>query len=208
MGERTRIKICGITRPEDGRLAARLGADAVGLVFYPGSPRYVSPEQARAIVAVLPPFVAAVGLFLDADAATVAGTLESVSLDLLQFHGRESSGYCESFGRRYVKSVPMMDRPDLHAYTASFPGASGFLLDAVSAGQAGGRGERFGWEEIPRDLAAPLILAGGLTPDNVGDAVAATRCYAVDVSSGVEAEKGVKSPDKMQRFIEQVRNSE
>lgn len=208
MPRRTRIKICGITRPRDAASAARLGADAIGLVFYPPSPRFISIEQAQSIVAALPPFVTRVGLFMDAGAAAVEAVLDAVSLDCLQFHGAETPDYCESFARPYIKSVPMMEQPDLRAYTAGFASASGFLLDAVRTGEAGGSGAVFEWRSVPRDPDRPLILAGGLNGANVAEAIRLTGCYAVDVSSGVESEKGIKSDEKMQQFIEQVNRSE
>lgn len=187
-------------------LAARLGVDAIGLVFYPPSSRYLSVSQAVAILQVVPPFVTTVGLFLDADEKAIRQVLDSVELDCLQFHGNETDAFCRSFGRRYIKSVPMVDTDDIHAYTTRYPGAAGFLLDAVSNGEAGGKGETFDWGRIPQDLAKPLILAGGLRPDNVAEAIRSTRCYAVDVSSGVEVEKGVKSPEKIRKFVEQVKS--
>lgn len=208
MSERTRIKICGITRPEDAAAAAGLGVDAIGLVFYPPSPRFVSVEQARQIVAALPPFVTRVGLFMDADTESVESVLGAVSLDCLQFHGSESPEYCEAFAKPYIKSVPMMEQPDLRAYTAKFPTASAFLLDAVRTGEAGGGGAAFDWHAVPNNFERPLILAGGLNGDNVAEAIRVTRCYAVDVSSGVEAEKGIKSGEKMQEFVKQVHSTE
>jgi phosphoribosylanthranilate isomerase len=201
---RTRIKICGIVQPEDALLAAELGVDAIGLVFYRPSPRYISIERAAAIIAALPAFVTSVGLFMDAGVEEVNVVLNSVALDCLQFHGSESQEYCQLFQRPFIKSVPMMDVTDIHAYTAQYPTAKGFLLDAVKTGEAGGQGQTFDWKTAPRDLRKPLILAGGLTPGNVAAAIRSTKCYAVDVSSGVEAEKGVKSHAKMRDFVQQV----
>lgn len=203
--KRTRIKICGITRPEDALYAAELGVDAIGLVFYRQSPRYLSLDRAHAVLRGLPPFVSVVGLFMNADAAEVAAVTDEVPLDLLQFHGLETAQFCGQFGLRYIKSVAMMDTPDVKAYIAQFPEASGFLLDAVKTGEAGGSGTVFDWQQVPADVGHPLILAGGLTPENVAHAVRRTRCYAVDVSSGVEMDKGVKSREKMRIFVEQVR---
>jgi phosphoribosylanthranilate isomerase len=203
----TRIKICGITRPEDGLYAASLGVDAIGLVFHPKSPRCLSAQQALAICAAVPPFVTVVGLFMDAAAPEIETVLRQVPLELLQFHGRETPEFCRQFGRRYIKSVAMMDCPDVAAYTARFPDAAGFLLDAVKTGEAGGTGLAFDWQRIPVDSPRPLILAGGLTPENVAAAIRQARCYAVDVSSGVEYEKGRKSPEKMRAFVEQVRKA-
>jgi phosphoribosylanthranilate isomerase len=204
---RTRIKICGITRREDALYAAELGVDAIGLVFYRQSPRHLSVAGAREVLRDLPPFVSVVGLFMNAEAAEVADTIQEVPLDLLQFHGRETADYCRPFGLRYIKSVAMMDTPDVKAYIARFPEAAGFLLDAVKAGEAGGGGAVFDWQKVPADAGRPLILAGGLTPENVAHAIRQTGCYAVDVSSGVEMSKGIKSREKMRAFVEQVRTA-
>lgn len=202
------LKICGITRPEDGSLAAELGADALGLVFYPQSPRYVMESQAREVVAVLPPFVNVVGLFMNAEPGFVNRVLSAVPLDMLQFHGDETPEYCASFGRRYIKAVPMMDNTDVAAYTERFTTAAGFLLDAIRPGEAGGTGRRFDWSRIPEGLAKPVILAGGLNPANIGEAIRRSRCYAVDVSSGVESAKGIKDPEKMRALIEAIKKAQ
>jgi phosphoribosylanthranilate isomerase len=204
---RTRIKICGITRREDALYAAELGVDAIGLVFYPQSPRYLSAVKAREVLRGLPPFVSVVGLFMNAQAAEVTAIMNEVPLDLLQFHGHETPEFCRAFGLRYIKSVAMMDSPDVKAYMAQFPEAAGFLLDAVKTGQAGGGGSAFDWQKVPANAGRPLILAGGLGTENVAYAIRQTRCYAVDVSSGVEAEKGIKSREKMQAFVEQVQQA-
>lgn len=203
-----RLKICGITRPEDGSLAAELGADALGLVFYPQSPRYVTESRAREVVAVLPPFVNVVGLFMNAEPGFVNRVLSAVPLDMLQFHGDETPEYCESFGRRYIKAVPMMDNTNVAAYTERFATAAGFLLDAVRQGEAGGTGRRFDWSRIPEGLAKPVILAGGLEPANIGEALRLNRCYAIDVSSGVESAKGIKDPEKMRALIEAIKKAQ
>jgi len=187
--------------------AAGLGVDAIGLVFYRQSPRYLSVARAREVLRDLPPFVSIVGLFMNAQAAEVKAVIKEVPLDLLQFHGTETAEFCRAFGLRYIKSVAMMDSPDIKAYIARFPEASGFLLDAVKSGEAGGSGTGFDWKKVPADTGKPLILAGGLSPDNVAHAVRQTGCYAVDVSSGVESEKGIKSPEKMRAFVEQVRTA-
>lgn len=202
-----RLKICGITRPEDGLLAAKLGADAVGLVFYPPSPRYVEKEQACDVIAVLPPFVNIVGLFMNAEPEFVTRMLESVPLDMLQFHGDESPEYCASFGRRYIKAVPMMDNNDVAAYTEGFASAAGFLLDAVKPGEAGGTGRSFDWSRVPENMTKPVILAGGLNSANIGEAIRRSRCYAVDVSSGVESVKGIKDPEKMRALVESIKKA-
>jgi len=202
---RTRVKICGISRVEDGLAAARAGADAIGLVFYARSPRAVTAEQARAIAQALPPFVARVGLFLDAPAATVRAVLEQVPLDLLQFHGDECPADCGGYGRPYIKAIAMGDATDVASYMASYPDAQGFLLDSHAAGQAGGTGRRFEWSRVPTGLERPVVLAGGLDPTNVGQAVRSARPYALDVSSGVEREPGIKDAERIAAFIEEVR---
>jgi phosphoribosylanthranilate isomerase len=202
---RTRIKICGITRVEDARAAAELGADAIGLVFYAASARLVSTAQARSIVAAVPPFVACVGVFLNADAAFVRETLNSVPLDVLQFHGEEPSEVCGSFRRPYIKVVSMGGDMDIAEYIARYPEATGFLLDSHMPGQAGGSGTAIDWTKVPKCTARPLILAGGLSVDNVAQAVRTTRPYGVDVSSGVESAKGIKDAAKIQEFINEVK---
>lgn len=205
--KRTRIKICGITRREDALQAAELGVDAIGLVFYQKSPRYISIAKAHEILRELPPFVSVVGLFMNAQASEIKAVLDELPLDLLQFHGTETAEFCRAFGLRYIKSVAMMECPDVRAYLAQFPEAAGFLLDAVRSGEAGGSGTVFDWQKVPADTGRPLILAGGLGPENVAHAIRRTGCYAVDVSSGVEVEKGIKSPQKMRAFVEQVRTA-
>ncbi|WP_373387930.1 phosphoribosylanthranilate isomerase [Pseudomonas alcaligenes] len=200
-----RVKICGITRVEDALAAAAAGADAIGLVFYAGSPRAVGAEQARAIIAALPPFVTTVGLFVDAGRDELAHILASVPLDLLQFHGDESAEQCEGFGRPYIKALRVRAGDDIVARVADYPGAQGILLDAYVEGVPGGTGEAFDWSLIPQGLSKPLILAGGLRPDNVATAVAQVRPYAVDVSGGVEASKGIKDAQKVGAFIREAR---
>jgi len=199
-----RVKICGITRPEDGVLAARLGADAVGLVFYAPSPRSITVERAKAIVAVLPPFVTRVGLFVNAAPDAIEAVLCAVPLDVLQFHGEEPPEDCRRYGRPYIKAVRMRSDVDLRGAAAAYPDASALLLDAYVEGIEGGTGRSFDWSRVPKDLAKPIILAGGLTPDNVAQALAVVNPYAVDVSGGVERDKGVKDEDKMRRFISGV----
>ncbi|QKT04597.1 phosphoribosylanthranilate isomerase [Ectothiorhodospiraceae bacterium 2226] len=206
---RTRVKICGITRAEDAQAAARLGADAIGLVFFDPSPRAVSIEQARAAIRVLPPLMSVVGLFVDASAERVREVLDGVRIDLLQFHGAEAPAYCASFGVPYIKAVRMREDVDVAAEARRYSdargsAARGLLLDTYSATTAGGTGTAFDWRRVPREAELPLILAGGLTPDNVAQAVRQVRPYAVDVSGGVEAAKGVKDAAKMAQFIEEV----
>jgi phosphoribosylanthranilate isomerase len=201
---RTRVKICGFTRPDDVLAALRLGADAIGLVFYPPSPRHVDIERARAIMAVLPPFATVVGLFVDEDEARVRQVLERVRIDVIQFHGDEDPGYCESFGKPYIKAVRMRPELELTTVMGAHGGASGFLLDAWHPEAKGGTGSRFDWTLIPEEFADSLILAGGLEPGNVAEALRAARPYALDVSSGVEAEKGIKDAGKMAAFLKEV----
>ena len=201
---RVRVKICGITRPGDGIVAAQAGADAIGLVFYPGSSRLVDTATALAIVQALPPFVTSVGLFLDASAAQVRAVLERVPLDLLQFHGTETAAFCEQFERPYIKAVPMRFEADVQAYARDFEQAKGLLLDSHGGDKIGGSGERFDWRRIPADLSKPVILAGGLTPDNIASAVHQVRPYGVDVSSGVETAKGIKDARLIERFMRQL----
>jgi phosphoribosylanthranilate isomerase len=201
---RTRVKICGITRPEDGRAAARAGADAIGLVFYEHSPRCVDILQARAICSVLPPFVTVVALFVNAGRERVSAVLDALPVDLLQFHGAESAQDCERFERPYLKAIAMPPGVDPVQTMRAYPNASGFLLDAYQPDTHGGGGVAFDWRRMPECTEKPAILAGGLTPDNVAQAVALTRPYAVDVSSGVEVAKGIKSADKIEAFIRGV----
>lgn len=202
---RTRVKICGITRMEDALAACDAGADALGFVFYATSPRAVTPEAAREMALALPPFVSRVGLFVDATPETVAAVLDVVPLDLLQFHGNECPADCASFGRPYLKAVPMAEGLDPLAYMDAYPHATGFLLDSHGNGKTGGTGQTFDWERIPRDLHHRLVLAGGLNPDNVAEAVRRVRPWAVDVSSGVEARPGIKDPARMQAFVNEVK---
>lgn len=201
---RTRIKICGITRPEDAQAAVRLGADAIGLVFYSASPRAVTIEQAQAIVAALPPFVTTVGLFVDAPLEQVSTTLQGVPLGLLQFHGHETPDDCAAFGRPYIKAVRMRPEVDLAAEALRYSTAQGLLLDTYQPGTPGGTGTAFDWGRVPAGLAKPVILAGGLTPQNVATAVRSVRPYAVDVSGGVEQAKGIKDAEKIAAFIREV----
>jgi phosphoribosylanthranilate isomerase len=206
--ERTRVKICGITDASHARIAADAGADAIGLVFYRESPRYVAPEAAAAIAAKLPPYVSAVGLFVNESEAGVKAVLGEVALDLLQFQGDESPGFCESFGRPYVRAVRMEEGTDLVEYATRFSRAKALLLDAHVPGQRGGTGQTFDWASIPRDFPLPLILSGGLTAQIVGRAIREVRPWAVDVSSGVERSRGVKDPGKIVEFIRSVRSED
>lgn len=201
----TRIKVCGITRAEDARTVAASGADAIGLVFYAKSPRHVSAEQAAQLVAALPPFVTTVGLFVDADAAFVREVLAAVPLDVLQFHGDETPEYCAQFGRPYLKAIRVRAGVDLLQCAAQFSTARALLLDAYVAGVPGGTGATFDWGLIPRQLPLPVILSGGLDAENVAEAIERVRPYAVDVSSGVEAAKGIKDAAKVAAFVKEVK---
>ena len=203
---RTRIKICGVTRPEDGVMAAEAGADAIGLVFHRPSPRCVTPAQAREIVAALPPLVTAVGLFLDAPAAEVEAVLDAVPIDLLQFHGAESAADCERYGRRYIKAVGMAGG-DPWAVAAAHPGAAALLLDGHAPGAAGGSGQAFDWgRELP--TSHRIIIAGGLGPENVAEATRRTCPWGVDCSSAVESAPGIKNGRKVAAFCEEVQRVE
>jgi phosphoribosylanthranilate isomerase len=204
---RTRVKICGITRIEDATAAARAGADAIGLVFEPKSPRYVKPDQAQAIMRALPPFVTVVGLFVNAAPDTVETVLNRVPLDLLQFHGDETPEQCRRYHRPYIKAIHMRADVNLHDQAHRYADAEGLLLDTAAAHVAGGSGQTFDWSLVPADLGKPVILAGGLTPENVVEAVRKVRPFAVDVSSGVEQSKGIKDAQKISAFIEAVRNA-
>jgi phosphoribosylanthranilate isomerase len=204
---RTRVKICGITRPQDGVAAARAGADAIGLVFYPPSPRFLSIERAREIREALPPFVQPVALFVNADAAQVAQAIGRVHPSLLQFHGEETPEFCAQFGVPYVKACRVAPGVDLLKYLRTFSSASGWLLDA-HVEEYGGVGASFDWSLVPENLERPLVLSGGLTRDNVATAVRRVRPWAVDVSSGVESAKGIKDAAKIAAFIAEVRNAD
>ncbi|GBG15117.1 phosphoribosylanthranilate isomerase [Novimethylophilus kurashikiensis] len=205
---RIRAKICGITRVEDALTAARCGADAVGFVFYEKSPRNVDVERAAQIVAALPPFVTAVGLFVNEDAATVLSIRQRVGLDLLQFHGDETPEYCQSFSAPYIKALRVRPELNLIQYAADFSSARALLLDAYQEGVAGGTGKTFDWDLIPAGLSKPVILAGGLDAENVGEAIRRVRPYAVDVSGGVEQDKGIKDVAKIAAFMRGVLDAE
>lgn len=193
---------------EDALTAVAHGADAIGLVFYAPSPRHVTIKQAEDIVAQLPPFVDAVGLFVDASADEVEKVLDRVKLDLLQFHGHESKAFCESFRAPYIKAIRVRPETNLVQYAADFSSAKALLLDAYQEGVAGGTGTTFDWDLIPGNLQKPIILAGGLNPLNVAEAIRRTRPYAVDVSGGVEREKGIKDEEKVSSFIREVFNGQ
>jgi len=204
----TRIKICGITRPEDALRAAELGADAIGLIFYSGSARNVTAGRAREVVARLPPFVTTVGLFVDAPRSEVEAVLAVVSLDLLQFHGDESPAYCEAFDRPYIKAIAAAPGVDLLQSAGFHAKARALLVDAYVPGVAGGTGVQADWSAIPRNLPIPVVLAGGLHAGNVSEAIRTVRPWAVDVSSGVELSRGVKDHNKMAAFVRGVRDAD
>jgi phosphoribosylanthranilate isomerase len=204
---RTRIKICGITRAADLIAAVQAGADAIGFVFYPPSPRFAPPEQVRRLAELVPPFVTRVGLFVNAEAAFVRETLALAPMDLLQFHGDEDATYCEQFGLPYVKAARVRPELDLLEFTRTFPTAQGVLLDAWVEGY-GGAGQSFDWSLIPDHLPLPMVLSGGLHAGNVVEAVVKTRPWAVDVSSGVELAKGIKDAGKIAAFVAAVREAD
>ncbi len=207
---RTRIKICGITREQDAAAAIAAGADALGLVFYAPSPRHVTPQRAAQLTAHLPAFVTKVGLFVNESAETVRSVLAQVPLDLLQFHGDEGAAYCSQFGKAWIKAARVKPGLDLLEYASAFataPGASGLLLDADATGYGGG-GKTFDWSLIPASLPLPVILSGGLHPGNIAQAVRTVRPWAVDVSSGVEAVRGIKDAQKITEFIAGVRDAD
>lgn len=208
MSSRVRVKICGITRLEDAQAAIAAGADALGFVFYPPSPRYVAPEVAAAIIRQLPPFVTTVGLVVDPAVDEVRALLRQLPLSLLQFHGDEDNAFCAQFGHAWIKALAVKPDTDLAALAAAYPDAAGLLLDAWHPDLRGGTGQTFDWSRIPAQLQKPLILAGGLTPENVAGAVHQVRPYAVDVSGGVEArradgtpQKGIKDAELIKAFI-------
>lgn len=206
-----RVKICGITRVEDALAAANAGADAIGLVFYSRSPRFVTGKVAAEICASLPPFVTTVGLFVNAAPSEVAKVLSTVPLDLLQFHGDESPSECEGYGRPWMKAVRMKDDVDLYQFARDYSRATALLVDSYVPGVPGGTGEIFNWDRLPDDLSLPLVLAGGLHPGNVADAVTQVRPWAVDVSGGVELDTvqgrqgGIKDAAKIRAFINSVK---
>ncbi|MDO8909785.1 MAG: phosphoribosylanthranilate isomerase [Pseudohongiella sp.] len=207
MPSRTRVKICGITRPEDARLAAKLGADALGMVFYAGSKRAVSLEQAQQIRAVVPAFVSMVGLFVNPSQKEVESVLAGVHLDCLQFHGDESPGFCASFGLPYMKAIRVAPGLDVPALIKDYSTACAILLDAWDPVQAGGTGKQFDWslaEQCVQQSELPIVLAGGLDAGNAAQAITRVRPWALDLSSGVESEPGLKDPERLTAFFDEV----
>ncbi|MBL4851872.1 MAG: phosphoribosylanthranilate isomerase [Gammaproteobacteria bacterium] len=205
---RTRVKYCGITRPADAHIAAELGVDALGLVFYPPSPRSVTIEQAREVIAAVPAFVTIVALFVDPEVSEVEAVLTELPIDLLQFHGDESAEQCQRYDWPYIKAVRMQQGVDLPTLSAHHAQSRGLLLDSYQAGVAGGSGQTFDWARVPSGIACPIILAGGLTSDNVATAIEQIQPFAVDVSGGIESAKGIKDSRKMKDFIRSVNTVE
>lgn len=204
----TRIKCCGMTRIEDALLAAQLGADAIGMVFTSRSKRQIDVARARAITRALPPFVSVVALFMDDEATLVHEVIDAVQPDLLQFHGNEPDAWCAQFERRYLKAIAMGEGAAALPRLRDYPGATGLLLDGHGLGEAGGSGKTFDWSLMPADLTQPLVLAGGLTADNVAQAVRVARPWGVDVASGVESAPGIKDPRKLAAFIDAVKRAD
>lgn len=203
---RTRIKFCGITRLEDLKIAVDLGVDAIGLVFCPASPRAIDVQQACVLIDHCPPFITSVGLFMNQDASTIKSQIEEVPLDMLQFHGDESEQFCASMGLPYLKSIAMGGAGQSISET-DYQSASALLLDSNELGQPGGSGEQFNWGNIPA-IERPFILAGGLHSKNVRNAISQVHPYAVDVSSGIEVDKGIKDINKMKEFVSAVRDAD
>lgn len=204
---RTRVKICGITRVEDALIAVAQGADAIGLVFYPPSPRYVTPAQAAEIVNALPAFITVVALFVDASRADVETVLSQVNIDLIQFHGQETADECRQYGKSYMKAIRVKSDTNLVQYMTEYSDAKALLLDTYAEGVPGGTGQVFDWTVIPKNLSKPIVLAGGLDAENVEQAIRQVKPYAVDVSGGVEFKKGIKDAAKIAAFMRGVSNA-
>ncbi|CBL45210.1 N-(5\'phosphoribosyl)anthranilate isomerase [gamma proteobacterium HdN1] len=204
----TRVKICGITRLQDALDAAELGADALGFVFYEPSPRNIEIAQAAAIIAQLPPFVCSVGLFVNPSREWVNTVMAAVPLDLLQFHGDETDQFCQQFSRPWIKAIRMADSLELDKEIRKYPHARGILLDAYDPQRYGGTGHTFEWQRAQQALSKPIIVAGGLTPQNVTTAITAAHPWAVDVSGGVEQAKGIKQRSLIEAFIQGAKRGE
>jgi phosphoribosylanthranilate isomerase len=204
---RTRVKICGITRVEDALIAVDQGADAIGLVFYPPSPRYVTPALAAEIVRALPAFVTVVALFVDASRADIEAVLSQVDIDLIQFHGQETADECRQYGKSYMKAIRVKSDTNLVQYATEYTDAKALLLDTYADGVPGGTGQVFDWALIPKNLSKPVVLAGGLDAENVEQAIRQVKPYAVDVSGGVEFKKGIKDAAKIAAFMRGVSNA-
>jgi phosphoribosylanthranilate isomerase len=204
---RTRIKICGITRLEDAKASVRAGCDALGFVFYKESPRYIALDAFKVIVKELPPFVTKTGLFVNADPAEIEEAIQSGLVNVLQFHGDETPDFCRQFNFPYIKAVAVSSSVDLIQYAKDFHDAEALLLDAYHEHLKGGTGQTFDWNLIPQSLSKPIVLAGGLTVDNVKEAIKKVKPYAVDVSGGVEESKGIKNSLKIQAFIKETQDA-
>lgn len=200
-----RVKVCGITRSEDALSAVKAGVDAIGFVFWPQSPRYIDPESAYRIASQIPLFITTVGVYVDPDDSWVEQTINTVKLNLLQFHGNESPEFCEQFSVPYIKAIRIKEDTDLLQYAQRYKTAKGLLIDTYTPGMPGGTGHTFDWKLIPPRLPLPLILSGGLSADNVSNAIRETRPWAVDVSSGVEVSKGIKDEGKIFAFMQGVK---
>lgn len=203
----SRVKICGLTRPEDIDAAVAAGADAIGLVFYDPSPRAVNIEKARQLAARIPAFVSVTGLFVNPQVDFVKQVLQHVALDILQFHGDETAAFCEQFHRRWIKAIRVRQQGQIEQAFEEYQNSAGLLVDAWHPEQYGGTGHGFNWSLIPEQRSLPLILAGGLQPENVATAVRQVRPWAVDVSGGVEIDKGIKCAKKMADFVAATRNA-
>jgi phosphoribosylanthranilate isomerase len=204
---RTRIKICGITRLEDAKASVRAGCDALGFVFYKESPRYIALDAFKVIVKELPPFVTKTGLFVNADPAEIEEAIQSGLVNVLQFHGDETPDFCRQFNFPYIKAVAVSSSVDLIQYAKDFHDAEALLLDTYHEHLKGGTGQTFDWNLIPQTLSKPIVLAGGLTVDNVKEAIKKVKPYAVDVSGGVEESKGIKNSLKIQAFIKETQDA-
>ena len=202
----TRIKFCGMTRLQDVHQAVGLGVDALGFVFVQESARYLTVEQAQILLAKVPPFVARVGLFMNAESAYIQDVLDKVRLNMLQFHGSETEEFCNSFNMPYLKAVPMGSIASVAGFCSQFPSVAGVVLDSHTKGKMGGSGEKFEWSRVPPDLDKPIVLAGGLNAGNIATAIQTVRPYAVDVSSGIEAGTGAKDLAKMELFVKEARH--
>lgn len=201
----TRIKFCGMTRLQDVQTAVGLGIDALGFVFVKASPRYIDIQTTQQIFEFIPPSINKVGLFMNPETSDVYKVLDSLNLNYLQFHGQEDEKFCSQFNWPFLKAIPMGSIVSVSEFCNEFPSATAFLLDSHVAGQMGGSGETHNWEKLPDDLEKPIILAGGLTAENVANAISVVQPYGVDVSSGIETSKGIKDPVKMKKFVKEVK---
>ncbi|MCP4492832.1 MAG: phosphoribosylanthranilate isomerase [Gammaproteobacteria bacterium] len=205
---RTRVKICGISCPEDALYVAGLGCDSIGLVFFRESPRFIDTAAANYIRQNLPPFVSVTALLLDESEVWIEQVINKVKPDCLQFHGEEPVELCEHWQLPYIKAIPMGSVDDAELYARDYPGAQGFLLDSNVAGRRGGSGDTFDWSKIPTSFSSPMVLAGGLNPGNVAEAITRVKPWAVDVSSGVEASKGIKDRGLIKQFFNEVKRGD